>query len=527
MTKVYPFLLATVPTLNFAGEQSRTSIERLGDLVFLLAVTLLATLRRVYAPAALAPLAAAAAPRTAASYAAVRRMPGLRLPPSGEPLAGNLPHPPHWLLVPGLCSPSSRSLIRGWSPARGLLDRIGPFLTLMARCWWRSRSSRSPGRIQALAPMVRDSRLLASWRAPIPGPAEPPGPRRDIYLIVLDEYANSAVLRERFGYDNRPFEDSLRALGFHVPRLVRSNYAHTLLSIPSLLNAAHLTAPGAGDGAGGTRIRRSPNHLVEQSRVAELLQAARATATSSSPRNGGTPRAASPQADVEPQVWDGFALMRAMGRTALQRRCEVAMVPQLLRPHPPLGGGPRAPHAGRHGATWRGSSGSRPHSSSPTSSAARALRRSTRECRVPPRQREDDYTGSTAQIECLNRLLLADGAGRSGGIAGAAGHHPSGRPRQQVLLHDRLRDAGGPAAGRPGALRRVRRVLPARRRRRGVRGHRYGGERAGERAAVLFRGAPPAGRRRAVYLSRASPVRLSQGGSALADRHDGPVANPE
>ena len=32
------------------------------------------------------------------------------------------------------------------------------------------------------------------------------GPRRDVYLIILDEYANSSVLRERFGFDNRQFE---------------------------------------------------------------------------------------------------------------------------------------------------------------------------------------------------------------------------------------------------------------------------------------------------------------------------------
>jgi hypothetical protein len=48
------------------------------------------------------------------------------------------------------------------------------------------------------------------------------------------------VYRERYGLDNRPFEDSLRALGFHIPRGLRSNYANTLLSITSLLNFAQI-----------------------------------------------------------------------------------------------------------------------------------------------------------------------------------------------------------------------------------------------------------------------------------------------
>ena len=121
-----------------------------------------------------------------------------------------------------------------------LLDGMGRFLTLMSALlviyagiqittgWLRGRQA------------IEQSALAARLAQPIPGPATVPAPKRDIYLIVLDEYANSSVLRERFGYDNRPFEDSLRALGFYIPPVVRSNYVHTLLSLPSMLNAAHL-----------------------------------------------------------------------------------------------------------------------------------------------------------------------------------------------------------------------------------------------------------------------------------------------
>lgn len=78
-------------------------------------------------------------------------------------------------------------------------------------------------------------------------------PKRDIYIILLDEYAATDVYRERFRYDNRPFEDSLRALGFQIPRGLRSNYANTLLSITSLLNFAQVESiadvmsPGSKD----------------------------------------------------------------------------------------------------------------------------------------------------------------------------------------------------------------------------------------------------------------------------------------
>jgi hypothetical protein len=94
----------------------------------------------------------------------------------------------------------------------------------------------------------------------------------DIYLIVLDEYANSAVTREVFGFDNREFEDSLRQLGFTIPKLVRSNYTETELSIPSLLNFAYLNelttelGPRSDD-------RSLPNYLLEHNRAVRFLRA--------------------------------------------------------------------------------------------------------------------------------------------------------------------------------------------------------------------------------------------------------------
>lgn len=93
----------------------------------------------------------------------------------------------------------------------------------------------------------------------------------DIYLIVLDEYANSGVLRELFGAANQEFEDSLRTLGFTIPKLVRSNYTETTLSLPSLLNFAYLNQLTADVGA-RSKDRSLPNYLLENNRLVRFLK---------------------------------------------------------------------------------------------------------------------------------------------------------------------------------------------------------------------------------------------------------------
>jgi hypothetical protein len=80
------------------------------------------------------------------------------------------------------------------------------------------------------------------------------------------------VLGERFGFDNHEFEDSLRQLGFVIPRLVRSNYVHTLLSLPSLLNFSHLATLGEEIGVHNTDPT-VPDYLVEHNRTVAYLKA--------------------------------------------------------------------------------------------------------------------------------------------------------------------------------------------------------------------------------------------------------------
>lgn len=96
-------------------------------------------------------------------------------------------------------------------------------------------------------------------------------PKRDIYILVLDEYPASDVLRERFGFDNRPFEDSLRALGFRLPRELRSNYANTLMSVSSFLNFAH-TQPLADVMSPRSSDFRPAAYLLEHNRAERFLK---------------------------------------------------------------------------------------------------------------------------------------------------------------------------------------------------------------------------------------------------------------
>jgi hypothetical protein len=85
----------------------------------------------------------------------------------------------------------------------------------------------------------------------------------DVYYIILDAYTRQDVLQQVFNYDNQPFVQGLRDMGFVVTDQSRSNYAITRLSIPSSLNMNYLDAigppldPNAKDAAWLDRICKS------------------------------------------------------------------------------------------------------------------------------------------------------------------------------------------------------------------------------------------------------------------------------
>jgi hypothetical protein len=67
-------------------------------------------------------------------------------------------------------------------------------------------------------------------------PAHP----RDVYYIIFDRYADETTLRDRYGYDNTPFLDSLGDRGFDVVTDAVANYPKTAHSLASSLNMSFL-----------------------------------------------------------------------------------------------------------------------------------------------------------------------------------------------------------------------------------------------------------------------------------------------
>jgi hypothetical protein len=69
----------------------------------------------------------------------------------------------------------------------------------------------------------------------------------DIYYIILDAYGRQDVLREKYGFDNRPFINALRERGFYVGDCSQSNYGFTEYSLSSSLNYDYLDVLGGTD----------------------------------------------------------------------------------------------------------------------------------------------------------------------------------------------------------------------------------------------------------------------------------------
>jgi hypothetical protein len=232
-------------------------------------------------------------------------------------------------------------------------------------------------------------------------------PLPDIYIIILDEYANSSVLRERFNFDNRAFEDSLRRLGFMVPASVRSNYAHTLLSLPSLLNFSYLTDLGTELGPRETDPTL-PNHLVENNRTVSFLKN-RGYRFVFFPSQWWISTERNRHADSQFKPWEGFHLGRAATRSDL-RRAFVSRTPLALLHHGDS-------HDADHVKRILGALARLPSDSAPTFALAHVLNphypyvfdaACKPHARRPARRwghgREEDYL---EQVRCLNKLLLA------------------------------------------------------------------------------------------------------------------------
>ncbi len=66
----------------------------------------------------------------------------------------------------------------------------------------------------------------------------------DIYYIILDTYTRADALMNDFGFDNSPFLDELRSMGFYIADCSRSNYSFTQGSLSTALNMIYLPELG-------------------------------------------------------------------------------------------------------------------------------------------------------------------------------------------------------------------------------------------------------------------------------------------
>ena len=62
----------------------------------------------------------------------------------------------------------------------------------------------------------------------------------DIYLIILDSYTRADVLEKYYHFDNSPFLNQLRDMGFYVAACSQSNYPTTRFSLSSLFMSDYL-----------------------------------------------------------------------------------------------------------------------------------------------------------------------------------------------------------------------------------------------------------------------------------------------
>jgi len=397
LTKVYPFLFAIVLILYFAAKYPGQFA--FADLALMLG-TAVAGCGVVYALAALV-TRSLRGPAALPPFVTLLAVAGFYGYPHVARLVGSAAHPPHAILVSaGLILAAA---LLWWTRRRErLLEGMGRYLTLMSAllvgwssvqigvAWFRARGA------------IARSALASELARPIDGPAISSSARRDIYVIVLDEYANSDVLRERFGYDNRPFEDSLRALGFHVPSLVRSNYFHTLLSLPSMLNAAHLVRLERELGP-KSRHPALPNHLLEHNRVARYLDGLGYRYVFFPSQWWHSTRGSS-VADVEFHPWTGLDLMRAMSSGELQRTVRGASVLRYFdQDHHWESAHVRRTFAGLAGLA---------RADGPVFAVAHILKPHDpyvfdRDCKTLARgDAVDDVRSYLEQLECLNRMLL-------------------------------------------------------------------------------------------------------------------------
>ncbi|HKT58592.1 MAG TPA: hypothetical protein VJQ46_00985 [Gemmatimonadales bacterium] len=392
----YPFLFAVIPVLRLAADYPGWT--ELGDVTVVVLALLVASV---------------------VGYAVLQVLVGRRasrLPPlvlfgivvafwGYGRIAPYLRHRiglPHLLLAP-IWAGATAGLVWWLLRRPPLLDRVETFLTITGGIlitWfvlaiglaeWRSTVA------LRRSPLVR---RLAGRVVATPGAQV--GPKRDIYLIVLDEYANAEVTRRLFGFDNHVFLDSLRQLGFVVP-VVHSNYLHTFLSLPSMLNSAHVAA--LSDELGRKALDRTlPDYLVQHNRTVRFVKS-QGYQFAFFPSISWEATRHNPEADIEAHVLAEGSPARVVGRSRLR---QVLNSTSLLRYIDWGGGDLVRAHVAR---TLAAIAEVPKIPGPPVFVFAHLLSPHTpyvfdRDCRAPRSTAQPKSDAYVAQIQCLDRLVL-------------------------------------------------------------------------------------------------------------------------
>jgi hypothetical protein len=92
----------------------------------------------------------------------------------------------------------------------------------------------------------------------------------DIYYLVLDSYSRADIIQE-MGFDNRPFLDELKALGFVVAECAPANYEYTEYSMAATLNMDYIQRFGKNFVSGGADYLLLEK-LIQHGEVRRLLE---------------------------------------------------------------------------------------------------------------------------------------------------------------------------------------------------------------------------------------------------------------
>jgi len=328
---LYPFCFAAFPLLSMVVHNADE--VTLGDAAVVLAATMAGT-------AVLFALAYLIARRNLELAAGLTLLAVLWLVylPAGESVLTALAR---WYrrsaLAQGVLVPTMGLLVLGvvawWllkrRPRLGLMTRFLAVMGVLLVAMSLVRLTRIELRNQRT---IEHSELGRALTAPIAARPVRPGERSpDIYLVLLDGYGNNHVLREFYGFDNHAFEDSLRQLGFVIPTTVRSNYTRSVLSIPSLVNFAHMNV--VEQELGASKDKSLLYHLLQSNRAARFLKSrGYRYYLFPSPDWAGT--RGSPLADSVFSAWPDNVLGRELRRTNLRRGwISVTMLKHIISPN--------------------------------------------------------------------------------------------------------------------------------------------------------------------------------------------------